>query len=436
MEYIVLNNGTKCLFHYMPNTHSVTIGLYLRAGQAYNEPKRGITHLLEHMYFRQMKEIYQNEIYYRMESIGGTLKATTYRDSLVFSMKIAPCYFEKGLSIFADLINTDYWTEESFEQEKQVVLNQIEEKGNYVSLDKKSRRVIFGNHPLAFDIMGTKKQLNDITLGDVMNYRDVLFTPSNLLICITGNPARKDIDETICSLLNYNSFHAENSCYGKFVHIPDAFHKRKPDVLLLHIPDNNPLEVCISFDISCSKNMRDYLMILNCILGEGVGSRLQKKVREQYTYSANIESHIEWYRDFAVLQITFSVNKCNLMRCMNAVANVIEQTKYNISKNDLDTSLPFYTTNLMFHEDDTEEMNFQQAYHQLVFQSEYQAPSIISSKETIEKIQGLANNIFTPNNCCVTILGNVKGIADEAVSAVINKLKGQGDGSLSSEESE
>lgn len=86
MKYSKLDNGLTVLFHQMPNTHSVTVGLYVKAGCLYeNEHHIGITHLLEHLHFRKLGVLSQKELYYKMECIGSTLRAATYRDFLKFT---------------------------------------------------------------------------------------------------------------------------------------------------------------------------------------------------------------------------------------------------------------------------------------------------------------------------------------------------------------
>ena len=78
MEVITLNNGLKVLVYPMLNTHSVTIGLYIKAGSGYEKGRFvGTTHLLEHLHFRKCGNLSQEELYYKMERIGSTLRAVT-----------------------------------------------------------------------------------------------------------------------------------------------------------------------------------------------------------------------------------------------------------------------------------------------------------------------------------------------------------------------
>ena len=416
MESIVLNNGINCLLHPMPNTHSVTIGLYIKAGVGYTEPLHGITHLLEHLHFRQLNNITQEDLYYRMESIGSTLRAATYRDLLRFSMKFAPHYFNKAIAIFVELINATRWQTDSFLKEKQVVLNQIYERGFGVSIEEEARACIFKNHPLGYSIMGSPEDLESIGLKDVVNYKKLVFNPENMWLCVTGNFTPADKEQMVHKLqsckLTYNH-------YLPTIPYPSIFHNRKPDIVLNNVDDTKPLDVNISFDITINKGEAFPLTILNCILGEGVGSHLQRLIREQKCFSANIESYVERYLNIAILHIRFSVEKKNLYPCLEAVMRVAQNLKSNIKKEDLDVTLPFYTTNQAFYNDDTEEMNFQIAYHQLCLGQVYDTQKIANDIHTYNELQLLASKIFQEKNCCVVVVGDTKGLTKKAVRQII-----------------
>ena len=419
MENIVLSNGIRCLIYPMTNTHSITVGLYIKAGAAYGESKCGITHLLEHLHFRQLGEISQSQLYYRMEKIGSTLRATTYRDFMQFSMKVAPCYIGECVQIFADLINAKDWSEESFYNEVQVVLNQIAEGGAYTSIESEVRQCIFEEHPLSSDIMGSVEQIDKISIEDIISYKNMVFNASSVLICLTGNFTDNQQTEMIKVLSECIISPQRQEVQLTY---PKGFHKRKPNIMFVYEDSGGQLDVNISFDVNYKNADVDYLTILNCILGEGVGSKLQKRIREEKCYSSNIASYIEWYSGFAVLQIRFSVEKKLIYQCLDEVLNVIKSLKVNITEKDLDTALPFYTTNQVFYEDDTEGMNYQLGYHHLIFSREFKAMCIPNDRESARTIQALARDLFSIRNCCIVVMGNTKRLTKRQIAHAIEKI--------------
>lgn len=390
MNQLKLSNGLSILLHNMPNTHSVTLGLYIRVGTG-NEDVPGITHLLEHLHFRRLGTLTQDDLYYKMECMGTTLRASTYRDFLKFTLKITPNHFEDGVEIFKNLIETITWSDEEFEKEKQVVVNQIIEQGDYVSIEKEVQKQIFGKHPFGREIMGSKADVELLTKLDLVAYKKRIFTSENMLFCVTGNLTDLNCEHMMQVMQTVPVY--MNSIQEQAA-IPKDFHHRKPDVIFHEVQDENPLDVNLSFDITYDKHTKDLLTILNCILGEGVGSRLQKRIRETKCYTSDIFSYVEWYRKFAVLHIRFSVEKTRLDECVNEIINVLNELKSGIQKKDLDVTLPFYTTNHVFYEDDTEEMNFQLAYNEFILGTGYQRVTLENNESTIRKIQSLASGLF------------------------------------------
>lgn len=416
MKRLILKNGLPLLFYQMKNTHSVTVGLYIRTGIGYkSESFVGISHLLEHMHFRRCGRFSQKELYYKMESMGSTLIGKTYREFMSFTMKILPQDIEKGIEIFSQLIGACEWSEEEMELERQVVLNQIYEKNVYFSMNKMIHQAVFKDHNLANEIMGMVDIISGIGVLDIQKYKKEVFCTNNLLLCITGNIDEQSFEKITRKL---EKVFISQSDYKNILEFPGCFHHRKPDIIFVPMQDEDYLDVNISFDISYGKKDRELLILLNCILGEGVGSRLQGLIREQKGYTSNICSYIEWYERFAVLHIEFSVDKKLFLPCLRDIINILGQMKFSVSKEDLAVSLPFYTTNRVFYEDDTQEMNFQLAYHTFVLETEFGEFQIGHDEDTISAIECCARELFTLKNMCMIVVGNTKRITKKSVREI------------------
>lgn len=405
---MLLNNGISVLVHQMPNTHSITLGLYIKCGSGYeDESSTGITHLLEHMHFRKSGILSQDELYYKMECMGSTLNATTYRDFLKFTMKITPDKFLECVKIFKNIVETTEWSKEELQKEKKVVINQLIEKGNYISVENEVQKLVFKNHPLSKEIIGNRDVIEQLTEDDLVEYKKEMFTSKNILFCITGNVTDFDCENMIKDL---QTVPIKTCSEVRRLEHPECFHIRKPDIVFIDTQDSNPIDVNISFDITYNESEKDALTILNCILGEGVGSRLQKRIREECCYTSDIFSYIEWYRNFAVLHIRFSVEKKKFYDCFDEIITVLRNMKCGITKKDLDVTLPFYTTNQIFDEDDTEKMNFQLAYNEFILELEYRGVKLENNKETISTLHNLGNSIFVKNNMSIVLVGNTKNL--------------------------
>ena len=100
-----LMNGLQILCYPIPHAYSTAIALYVKCGSINEtEQNNGITHLMEHLHFRAMDGISQNELYYRMEKIGSPLRATTYKDLLRFYIKTRPNHLMEAVAFFQSIL--------------------------------------------------------------------------------------------------------------------------------------------------------------------------------------------------------------------------------------------------------------------------------------------------------------------------------------------
>ncbi len=419
METINLKNGLNVVVNQMSNTHSFTIGLYIKTGTRYERFKEnGITHLLEHIHFRELSGLPQDKLYYKMESIGSTLKGATYQDFIKFTMKACPQYFGKCIDIFKDILTTYDWSIESFKQEKEIVLKQIDEYYYNFSIQNDIKKSLLGNCNLTYDIVGNKKSIKQLTLSDVIAYKRKHFNSNNILLCITGCVSEEDIIllkrefETIA--LEFGEKNSPNH------NLPMLYH-REPNIVLYN--DNwNYIDVNITFDINYQIVSLNELKILNCILGEGVGSRLQMQIREKLRLTSNIVSEIEAYEDFAFLHIKYSIDKENFIECLLNVISVLEALKTNICFDDLAVSIPFYLDNQVFLQDDTEQMNFEIAYNSFILGNDCNEMTINYDASSIERLSIIAKQVFIPQNLSVIVFGNYDDEIRANIESTIEKL--------------
>lgn len=420
MKIITLRNNLKILSYPMQNTHSITVGLCVKAGSAYEDTSmKGATHLLEHLHFRRCGNFSQNELYFQMERMGSTLKATTYRDFTYFSMKTIPCRLYDCIEIFENLLVGSNWSDNEFDLEKQVVLNQILSEGSFSTIERLMRKVVFKKTSLEDDIMGSLESVSSLQKHKIESYKKQAFSSERVLFCLCGNYAQPDFENILKRL---EKLPLEQGKKTKELMYPSNFQNRQPDVLLKKIQEDNFLEVDISFDAKYNETERDLLTVLNCILGEGVGSRLQKNIREEKCYSTDIHSYVEWYSHMAILHIRFSVEKRFLFECLLEIINELNRLKKDLTKADLDVSIPFYKDNHVYYEDDSEEMNFQLSYHSLILETEFAPIALENNQETVLKLQQYAQTLF--KSCCASLvlLGNTNNIRKNLIVDLLSKL--------------
>lgn len=416
---LLLKNGLQLWLSELPNTHSVSIDLFIKSGVRYeNINEIGITHLLEHLHFREMCNMSQRQLYFDMESMGTTLRAVTYRDFLRFYLKVTPEKFKQSLEIFAGVFQTYDWSDSAFEKEKNVVIKQILEHSEYNS-DAFAMNAVFGEMPVAKPIMGIEKTINSLTVEDVVRYKKDVFRRDNMLLCVAGNIIESDI-ATICNVFGDIPLNDNQDCKNNCI-MPVNFENRCNNYL---IEDNDwdTLDVDICFDVNYDKISLKEIEILNCILGEGVGSRLQWKLRESKCITTDIFSTVDKFDDLSVLHIKYSVTADQFYESLSDIVTVLNGMKSDITERDFLITLPFYDKNLDFCLDDTSELSFLNGWYGFILDSEFKKYSISNTKTAAEKFKQLSERLFLTKNLSLVVMGNCSKIKKSKISAVLSLL--------------
>ena len=400
-----LKNGLNVIMYPIETSMSAEISMFIKAGSKYEtERNNGITHLLEHMHFRQLGELSQDMIYYTTECMGSSLRGTTYKDMMHFFMKVRPQYTKESLSLFKKILVQSNWTDEQFQLEKKIVLNELNEKEDEVFLRSISDEAIWGNHPLSQQVLGSEEIIQKLSLEDIIQYKENAMCGDNIVLIITGRVDEEDIKESLEKIGEVPLHLSEQERIETSVKTQFT---RKPKIHLEKFSSWNLCDVQISFDIPISEIFENEILFLNSVLGGGDGSILQKEIREKEGLVYDIYSDVDMYEEAAVLSIYFSVEREMLYETLEKVSGILKEINIIISQKDVDMNMTFFTENLWFWADDTHELNFQLGYDWI------KGKNLLSIEERIERnrkinvlrLREIAEKIFKKENMTLIIMG-------------------------------
>ena len=405
-----LNNGLKIVEYPIDNAQSIEIGLYIKAGARYeNKGDNGITHLLEHMHFRQLGNMKQKEIYEYAEKMGSTLRGTTYKEMLCFNIKVRPKYLKKSLNLFEKIITTYEWTEEQLKSEKKVVISEIREKEDNNENQKIIDRVIWNKHPLSNSILGNASNIKRITLQKLVQYKKKIFCKDNMLLVITGAINEEEI---IWINKKFEAI-AINECLQKINsnNMNDGQFKRKHNYLMKNYPEWNLINMQLIFDVDLKQIKENELLFFNSIVGGGDGSYLQQEIRDKRGMVYDIYSYGDIFSDKAVWSIVYSIEKDQLYLSLNVIVKMLKMLKTVISQEDIEKNMPFFTENLWYWTEGTKELNFQLGNDFIKNKIGLTINERIKENEKInyERMQKVAEIILKNKNMSLIAMGPIKG---------------------------
>ncbi|MBI2593737.1 insulinase family protein [Candidatus Daviesbacteria bacterium] len=290
-----LKNGLTLITIPIPSLESVTTLVAVGAGSRYEVKKiNGISHFLEHMFFKGSKKYPTAEIISTtVDSIGAVNNAATSKEWTYYWIKSAAKHIELATDIISSMLKESLLNGEEAEREKGVIIEELR-----MFRDNPARLIWdlyenlqFGNQPLGWDIGGDEPTINSLKRDDFVSYVDSLYAPTNC-VCVYAGKLPENIEDLAQKYFDDLPKRGEHKAVG---YIPQKQSKPKVNVYFKKTDQANLIlgvEGYNRYD-----NNRHAAKVLAAILGEGMSSRLFLQVRERRGLAYHVSSDSDSYID-------------------------------------------------------------------------------------------------------------------------------------------
>src|SRR5919197_103230 len=194
---VVLKNGLTVVIREQQAVPLVSVTTYVKAGY-FDEDDRisGISHVIEHMFFKGTSKLSVGEIARQTQALGGYLNAYTYYDRTVYHTELPAENMKQALEIQADALWNSVYDANELKKEIEVVLQENNRKLDSppAVASEKLYETAFRQHRMKRWRIGTPDGLRSLTRDDVVTYYKKFYRPSNIILSITG---KLDIEDTI-----------------------------------------------------------------------------------------------------------------------------------------------------------------------------------------------------------------------------------------------
>lgn len=285
MERYALDNGLTVVAEALPSFRSITMGLWIRAGSV-NESARnnGVSHLLEHLFFKGTATRSARQIMELVESVGGTANAFTDREYTCLYAKVLDAHLPLAIDLVSDILLHSTYAD--FEREKAVIEEEIQ--AYYEQPDEHVHDVfmqaLWRDHPLGLTITGTRDAVQALRPRDVRAYYDAWYGPANVVIAVAGNFDSADLRARLNAAFGSWDARPRTRCYEPPVLTAASVNDRR-DIKQAHL--------CVGTQGVTARDPRRYAFnVLVNVLGGSSISRLFQRVREEEGLAYHVQAFL------------------------------------------------------------------------------------------------------------------------------------------------
>lgn len=331
-----LPNGQTLVVYEIHNNPIVTIDTWIKTGSINeNDENNGISHFLEHLFFKGTKAHPTGEMDRILESKGAIVNAATSRDFTHYYITIPSADFDTALDLHSDMLLNPQIPRKELEQERKVVIEEISKDINtpskqvYINLNQ----LMYTSHPYKRQVIGTAENVGKMSREEILEYFNKFYTPSNMITLIVG-----DVDTAKTIEKVQNSF---NQPYKKIA--KKSFkkeHQIQTQKQKIDYTDTQSGYMLIGFrGVDINDKQTFALDVLAQIIGGGKSSRLYKDIKEQRGLAYSISASNGSFRDDGIFYINANFIPYGYEKLEQAIFNEINVIqKYGVTEEELRTA--------------------------------------------------------------------------------------------------
>jgi len=407
-QKFTFKNGLRLVTVPMKNTKAVTVLVLVGTGSKYETKEiNGISHFLEHMFFKGTKKRPNTlTIAETLDKVGGEYNAFTWKEYTGYYAKVASKHLDLALGWVSDIFLNSKLEQKEIEREKGVIIEEIN-----MNLDQPQRYVwklweqlLYGDQPAGWLVLGEKEVIKILKRQDFMNYLKNHYSAQNTVVVVAGNIG-KNLKPKIRNYfrnINTKAAKVKNKVIEK---------QRKPGLLVYYKKtDQTHLRLGVrGYDIF---NPNKYALgILGVILGGNMSSRLWIEIREKHGLAYYVRTGTENHTDTGWLCTSAGIDNQRVDKSIEIILKnykLIRDKK--IGKEELKKAKDFMKGRTILAMEESDEQAEFYAFQELLENRILTLDEKFAKIEavTANDIQRVAKDIFRPEKLNLALIGPFK----------------------------
>ncbi|MBR6193949.1 MAG: insulinase family protein [Prevotella sp.] len=321
----ILPNGLRVI--HLPSASAVVYcGYQIAAGTRDEQPgEEGLAHFCEHVTFKGTRRRNALQIINCLEQVGGDLNAFTNKEDTTFYAAIHRDHFRKAVDLLTDIVFDSQYPQQEIDKEIEVVCDEIESYNDSPAelIYDEFESILFQNHPLGHNILGSAEQLRTYTTADALRFTRRHYRPDNAIFFVYGDvdfkQAMRCVELKTKGLTSESAEPVVRAENVKPVACPPNLITRHRDTHQAHV-----MMGCRAYDINHPHRIALYLLN-NLLGGPGMNSRLNLSLRERHGLVYAVESSMVSYSDAGLWAVYFGCDADDVTKCRQLVRRQLDR---------------------------------------------------------------------------------------------------------------
>jgi len=406
----VLDNGLRLLSEEVPGMPSVTVGIWVENGSRDEQPQEnGISHFLEHLFFKGTERRTAAGIAEEIDAIGGVLDAFTGKEYTCYYARVLAEHLPLALDLLTDIFLCARFAEEDIERERSVIYQEIAQAEDTPDdlIHDLFHLDFWPGHPLSRPISGTVETVSRFQRPDLLRYLDYRYRPDRIFVTMAGGARHEELVDRVSPSLS--------SLLGRAV-------TRETPPPIAHAgvhPYERDLEqthLCLGIPGVSQLDPEWYAAyLLHTALGGGMSSRLFQEIRERRGLVYDVTSFLSTYRDAGYLGVYAATSAASVPEVLEVVSATLRDiTREGISPEELRRAKGHAKGGLLLGLETSEARMSRLARCEVYFQRDIPIAEVAAQIErvTLEKVHALAVRCFAEGDRTLTLLGELPPLSN------------------------
>ena len=278
-----------------------------RVGKKTYEVPNGVAHFLEHIKFNMDASTVAHDEFYKLGADSNAFTTFEYTNYIVYATK----NLDKVLNLLLDYVYNPYFTKKMITKEKGIIIEEanMTEDDPYSVIFFDNLKSVLQKSNFREVITGTKEDIKEINIDDILNVYNNFYHPKNMFLTITGNINPYEMVKIIDENLDKKTF----SKYSEPTIITESEPKKvTSEYQEIRVGINDP-QIKYSLKIPINKfkdiDLVDLKMAINLIMNINFGAT--SDFREELISKGLITStsyYVDKYDEYMVVTINANTN--------------------------------------------------------------------------------------------------------------------------------